>query len=50
LELVEVNIEGVKTRAYFEVIEVMDDSYPFPYLLGIDWLFEKNAILNLKKR
>jgi hypothetical protein len=50
LEQVEVNIEGVKTKAYFEVIEIMDDSDPYPALLGIDWEFDNNVMLNLKKR
>jgi hypothetical protein len=50
LEQVEVNIEGVKTKVYFEVIEIMDDSDPYPALLGIDWAFENNVVLNLKKR
>jgi hypothetical protein len=45
---VEVDIEGVKTRAYFEVIEIMDDSKPYPSLPGIDWVFDNNAILNMK--
>jgi hypothetical protein len=31
-----VNIEGVKNKDYFEVIEIMDDSYPYLALLGID--------------
>jgi hypothetical protein len=26
------------------------DSYPYPALLGIDWAFENNTVLNLKKR
>jgi hypothetical protein len=50
LEQVEVNIEGVKTKVDFEVIEIMDDSDPYPALLGIDWAFDNNAMLNLKKR
>jgi hypothetical protein len=50
LEQVEVNIEGVKTKVDFEVIEIMDDSDPYPALLGIDWAFDNNAVLNLKKR
>jgi hypothetical protein len=50
LEQVEVNIEGVKTKVDFEVIEIMDDSNPYPTLLGIDWAFENNVVLNLKKR
>jgi hypothetical protein len=45
-----VNIEGMKTKVDFEVIEIVDDSYPYPTLLGIDWEFENNAMLNLKKR
>jgi hypothetical protein len=36
MEQVEVNIEGVKTKEYFEVVEIMDDSYPYPTLFGID--------------
>jgi hypothetical protein len=47
---VEVNIEGVKTKADFEVIEIMDESDPYPALLGIDWAFDNNVVLNLKKR
>jgi hypothetical protein len=45
-----VNIEGVKMKEYFEVIEIMDDSDPYPSLLGIDWAFDNNVVLNLKKR
>jgi hypothetical protein len=44
------NIEGVKMKAYFEVIEIMDDFDPYPSLLGIDWAFDNNVVLNLKKR
>jgi hypothetical protein len=47
---VEVNIEAVKTKADFEVIEIMDDSNPYPALLGIHYDFDNNAVLNLKKR
>jgi hypothetical protein len=49
LEQVEVNIEGVKTKAEIEVIEIMDESDPYPALLEIDWAFDNNAVLNLKK-
>jgi hypothetical protein len=44
-----VNIEGVKTKVDFEVIEIMDESDPYPALLGIDWDFDNNVVLNLKK-
>jgi hypothetical protein len=49
LEQVEVNVEGVMTKVDFEVIEIMDDSNPYPMLLGIESEFENNAILNSKK-
>jgi hypothetical protein len=48
LEQVEVNIEGVKTKVDFKVIEIMDESDPYPPLLGIDQDFDKNVVLNLK--
>jgi hypothetical protein len=47
---VEVNIEVMDTRVCFEVIEIMDDSKPYPYLLGIDEEFDNNVVLNLKKK
>jgi hypothetical protein len=34
--VMEVSIDKVKTKAYFEVINIMDDLDPYPYLLGID--------------
>jgi hypothetical protein len=49
LEQVEVNVEGVKTKPDLKVIEIMDDSGPYPSLLGIDWDFDNNVVLNLKK-
>ena len=32
-----VDIDGICTVAYFEVIEIIDDSNPYPALLGIQW-------------
>ena len=49
LKDVEVDIAGVKTYTDFEVIDIMGDKDPYPALLGIDWAFEKYAIINLKK-
>jgi galactose-1-phosphate uridylyltransferase len=40
----------VKVKVDFEVIEIMDDYYPYPSLLGIDWAFDNNVVLNLKKQ
>jgi hypothetical protein len=27
----------------------MGDKYPYPSLLGIDWSYEKNAIVDIKR-
>jgi hypothetical protein len=40
----------VRTEVKFEVIKSMDDSHPYPTLLGIDWAFHNYPLLNLKKR
>lgn len=32
------------------MIEIVDDSNPYPTLLGIEWALSNNAIINLKKR
>ncbi len=45
-----VDIEGVSTRTDFEVIEIVDESTPYPTLLGIDWATDMNGATNLKKR
>ena len=47
---VPIDIDGVSTLADFEVIEIIDDSNPYPTLLGIEWAMENAAIINLKKR
>jgi hypothetical protein len=49
LEGVKVNKEWVKMKVYFEVIDIMDDSDLYPALLGIEWAFNNNAVLNMKK-
>jgi hypothetical protein len=50
LEHVPVDIDGVRTFADFEVIEIVDDSFPYPALLGIDWAFDNSTVVDLKKR
>jgi len=47
---VPVDLDGVRSVAKFEVIEIVDDSNPYPTLLGIEWALNKNAIINLKKK
>jgi hypothetical protein len=48
LEHVPVDIDGVRTFADFEVIEIVDDRCPYPSLLGIDWAFNKLIVVDLK--
>jgi hypothetical protein len=50
LEHVPVDIDGVRTFAYFEVVDIVDDRCPYPRLLGIDWDFKNLIIIDLKKR
>ena len=50
LQGVTVNIEGVSTQVYFEVIEIFYGSNPYPTLLGIDWAIDMNVVINMKKR
>ena len=45
-----VDIEGESALANFEVIEIVDDKNPYPALLGIDWVFYMDVIINLKKQ
>jgi hypothetical protein len=43
-----VDLDGVCTKADFEVIEIVDGTTPYPTLLGLDWVFDNQAIINLK--
>jgi hypothetical protein len=45
-----VNIYGVCSVADFEFIEIGDDSQPYPTLMGLEWAFDKQAIINMKSR
>ena len=45
-----VDIVGVKVQANFEVIQIVEDAYPYPALLGLDWAIYMGGIINLKKR
>jgi hypothetical protein len=44
-----VDIDGVRTFVYLEVIEIVDDSCPYPALLGIDWAFNNSTVVDIKK-
>lgn len=50
LQGVTMDIDGRSTQIDFEVIEIVDDSNPYPTLLGIDWATNMNGIINLKKQ
>jgi hypothetical protein len=50
LKGVTVNLNGVSTKADFEVIEIVDGTTPYPALLGLDWAFDNQTIINLKTR
>ena len=45
-----VDIDGARSPANLEVIEIIDDSNPLPAFLGIDWDFENLVVTNLKKK
>jgi hypothetical protein len=43
------DIDGVRTFADFEVIEIVDDSFLYPALFGIDRAFNNSTVFDLKK-
>jgi hypothetical protein len=50
LKGVKIDLYGVCTKVDFKVIKIMDGTTPYPTLLGLDWVFDNQAILNLKMR
>ena len=44
-----VDIEGMKTHANFDVIEVVEDGGSYPTFLGIGWANDSMAIIKFKK-
>jgi hypothetical protein len=47
---VPVNIDGVHSMEKFEVIDIMDENQPYPTLMGLEWDFYNQSIINLKRR
>jgi hypothetical protein len=45
-----VDLDGVCTMVDFEVIDIVDNTSPYPTLLGLDWAFDNQSIINLKTR
>jgi hypothetical protein len=50
LKGVTVDLDGVRTKVYFKVIEIVDGTTPYPTFLGLDWEFGNHAIINLNTR
>ena len=44
-----VDIEGMKTHADFDVIEIIEDNGSYLALLGIGWANDSMAVINSKK-
>jgi hypothetical protein len=47
---VTIYMDEVPTKVDFEVIKIMDVTTPYPTLLGLDWVFDNQEIINLKTR
>jgi hypothetical protein len=47
---VTLDLDGVHTMAYLEVIEIIYGTTPYPTLLGLYWEFDNQTIINLKAR
>jgi hypothetical protein len=45
-----VSIDGVHNIVDFEVIEIVYEIKPYPTFLGLDWAFDNQTIIDLKKR
>ena len=50
LPQVHVEVEGLRTYVNFEVIDIVNDTNPYPTLLGIDWEINNQTIIKFKKR
>ena len=50
LSQVLVDIEGLRTFADFEVINIVDDMNPYLVLLGIYYAIDNQTIINFRKR
>ena len=50
LNQVHVEVEGLRTYAEFQVIDIVNDTNPYPALLRIDWEIENQTIIDFKKR
>ena len=49
LTQVHVEVGGLRTYAYFEVIDIVDEKNTYPVILGIDWAIITIPLLILRK-
>jgi hypothetical protein len=50
LKGITVDLDVVRTKADFKVIEIVDGTTPYPKFLDLDWAFDNQDIINLKTR
>jgi hypothetical protein len=50
LTRVPMNIDGVSSVVESKVINILDDSKPYPTLIRLEWDFDNQEIINLKRR
>jgi hypothetical protein len=43
-----VNIDGVHITIILEFIVIVEDIQPYPTLVGLEWTFDNQEIINLK--
>jgi hypothetical protein len=43
------NMDGVRSVVDFKVIEIVDESQPYQTLMGLEWDFDNQAVINLKR-
>jgi hypothetical protein len=44
------NMDGMRSVADFEVIDIVDESQPYQTLMVLEWEFDNHAVMNLKNR
>jgi hypothetical protein len=47
---VTIDLDGVHTVEYFEVIEIVYCTTPYPKLLGLNWACDNQDVINTKTR
>jgi hypothetical protein len=47
LKGIPIDLDGLRTMEEFKVIDIVDNTTPYPTLLGLDWEFDNQTIINL---